>query len=211
MLSRMPHLQPVQSLELESPHEPPPFSPRQEEVLDVVEGVFRRDGLRPVRIGPLAAEARCSRRTLYELARSKEELFLVVVERIMRRIARQGREAIEQEADPLRRIVAMGNAAADGLGALTPPFMDAIQAHLPAQALYDQHIAAARTTLEALISDGIEQGLLRMVNAETAAEAVLVLVLHFTNPRRPRSARHSPADALMLVFDLFISGAETRT
>jgi AcrR family transcriptional regulator len=40
------------------------LSPRHEEVLDVVEAVFLRDGINAVRIGELAAEASCSRSTL---------------------------------------------------------------------------------------------------------------------------------------------------
>ena len=53
------------------------FSPRQLEILDVVEQVFLRNGIRAVRIGELAAEASCSRSTLHELAPSKEDLLLL--------------------------------------------------------------------------------------------------------------------------------------
>jgi AcrR family transcriptional regulator len=188
----------------------PPTSVRREQVLDVLEVVFLRDGLRPVRIAGLAAEARCSRRTLYELAASKEELFLVVLDRIMRRIARDGGDAISEEHDPVKRIVAMGTVAADGLGALSPTFMQAVHDYAPAKLLFEHHIAAARTTLEALISDAIEQRRFRPVDGSTMAETILAVVLYFTDGKRADSTSVAPATALALVFDLFIAGAETR-
>jgi AcrR family transcriptional regulator len=172
--------------------------------------VFLRDGLKSVRIGPLAAEARCSRRTLYELAASKEDLFVFVLDRIMRRIARQGRDAIDHNNDPVQRIIAMGTAAAEGIGALTPPFMQAVQGHPPARALFDNHVTAARTTLETLIEDAIDQHRFRQISPSIAADAVLALVLHFTDAEHARSKNHTPADALRLVFDVFIAGAEQR-
>lgn len=176
----------------------------------MVEAVFLRDGLRLVRIGPLAAEAHCSRRTLYELAASKEDLFVLVLDRIMRRIARRGRDAIDRQHDPVQRIIAMGTAAAEGIGALTPPFMQAVQSHPPARLLFDNHVAAARTTLESLIADAIDQRRFRQISPSIAADAVLALVLHFTDPEHARSANHTPADALTLVFDVFVAGAEPR-
>ena len=209
--SQMSHLSLAQPNELEPPAQSQsPFSVRREEVLDVVETVFLRNGLRPVRIAQLAAEARCSRRTLYELAASKEELFLLVLDRIMRRIARAGRDAIREEHDPVKRIVAMGTIAANGLGVLSPVFMQAVHDYAPAKLLFEHHIASARTTLEALISDAIEQQRCRPVDGSTMAEAILALVLHFTDGERADSTSVAPATALALVFDLFIAGAETR-
>jgi len=209
-LGWMPHLALVPAIEHEQRVAESRFSARQQEVLDVVEAVFLRDGLAPVRIGRLAAEARCSRRTLYELAAGKEDLFLVVLDRFMRRIARSGRDAIAHERDPVRRIVAMGTAAAEGFGALTPAFIRAVEEYPPARRRFDEHIAAARSTLEALIDDAIEEGSFRPLDASTAAEAVLVLVLHFVDSEHARSTGVSPAAALELVFDVFVAGAEAR-
>jgi hypothetical protein len=71
-------------------------------------------------------------------------------------------------------------------------------------------LRAARTTLEALINDAIEQQRFRPINASTAAQAVLALVLHFTGPEHAQATSVSPATALALVFDIFIAGAESR-
>ncbi len=189
---------------------PSRHSARQEEVLDVVEEVFRRDGLRRVRIGELAAEARCSRRTLYELAASKEELFLVVLDRMLRRIAQAGTDAIEGEQDPVKRVVVLGTAAADGLHSLGPTLIQAINGYVPARLLFERHVAAARTTLEGLIVDAIDREGLDELDAATLAEAIIALVMHFTDVERTESAHADPAPALSLLFELLVSGAMTR-
>lgn len=80
------------------------LSRRQNEVLDVVETVFVREGIDAVRIGELAAAASCSRSTLYELAPSMEALLLLVLDRMMRRIMGRGAQAIEVAADPVARV-----------------------------------------------------------------------------------------------------------
>src|SRR5262249_30866426 len=85
----------------------PRFSLRQEEVLDGVERVFVEKGIRGVRIGDLATAASCSRSTLYELAESKEDLLLLVLDRMMRRIMRRGAEAIARASEPVDRVKAM--------------------------------------------------------------------------------------------------------
>jgi hypothetical protein len=131
-------------------------------------------------------------------------------DRIMRRIAREGGDAIGRQRDPVKRIVVMGTAAAGGLGALTPTFIESIHDYPPAKLLFERHITAARSTLEALIADAIEQQGIRDVNAPIMAEAILALVLHFTDPERPDSTSVAPATALATVFDVFIAGAEAR-
>src|SRR5438067_2180748 len=98
------------------------FSDRQEEILTVVEEVFLREGIRAVRMGQLAAEASCSRSTLYELASSKEDLLLLVLDRMMRRIERRGLLAIEQASDPVEKMRAMMSSGALDFAALGPHF-----------------------------------------------------------------------------------------
>jgi AcrR family transcriptional regulator len=186
--------------------EPRRFSTRQEEVLDVIEAVFLRDGIRSVRIGQLASEARCSRSTLYELAPSKEELLLLVLDRLMRRIARRGSEAIKRQRRPVDQIRAIFDSGALDFAPLGATFMQAVQDYRPARWLFDRHIEAARAVLEDLIRDAINARQFRPVNARVAAEALFVVVLRFTDPEFVRSAGVSSSSALSEFFDLMING-----
>jgi AcrR family transcriptional regulator len=187
------------------------LSARQEEVLDVVEAVFLREGIRGVRIGELAAEASCSRSTLYELAPSKEGLLLLVLDRMMRRIMRRGAQAIEEATDPVDRVRAMMTSGALDLAALGPRFLEAIRRHPPARLLFDRRMADGRDTLERLIEEAISAGQLRPVNVPVVAEALIAVVLRFTDPEFVRSRRASSTRDLAELVDIFLDGLRPRT
>jgi AcrR family transcriptional regulator len=182
------------------------FSQRQEEVLDVIETVFLRDGIRAVRIGALAAEASCSRSTLYELAPSKEELLLLVLDRMTRRIMRRGAEAIDGASDPVDRVRAMLTSGALDFATLGPQFLEAVQGHAPSRRLFERRIAEGRRTLEGLIEDALRSGQFRAVDAVVVAEAIIAVVVHFSDPRLARSG----TAALTELIDVFLDGLRPR-
>jgi AcrR family transcriptional regulator len=179
-------------------------SSRQEEVLDVVEAAFLRDGIRGMRIGELAAEASCSRSTLYELAPSKEDLLLLVLDRVLRRIMRHGAEAIAAAEDPVERVRALMTVCAVEFAALGPRFLEDVRAHHPSRRLFDRRLAEGRDALELLIEDGVREHRFRSVNARIVAEAIIAVVMRFTDPRFAR-----PRDLAELV-DVFIEGLRAR-
>src|SRR5581483_3397037 len=169
------------------------FSPRQAEILDVIEAVFLREGIRGVRMGQLADEASCSRSTLYELAPSKEDLLLLVLDRMMRRIMRRGAEAMRSADDPVARIRAMLTSGALDFGALGPRFLEAVREHPPARMLFDRRVAEGIHVLERLIDQAVADGRFRPVSPDVIAEAIFAVVLRFTQPESLRSTSARPA------------------
>jgi AcrR family transcriptional regulator len=186
------------------------FSARQEEVLNVVEQVFLREGIRAVRMGRLAAEASCSRSTLYELAPSKEDLLLLVLDRMMRRIVRRGARAIDAADDPVDRVRAMLTSGALDFAALGPGFLEAVRRHPPARMLFDRRIAEGRDALEGLIEEAIQAGEFRPVNAAVIAEAMFAVVLRFTDPEFARAAKVSATTGLTELVDVLLDGLRPR-
>jgi AcrR family transcriptional regulator len=186
-----------------------PFSSRQEEVLDVVETVFLREGIERVRVGELAAEASCSRSTLYELAPSKEELLLLVLDRMLRRIMWRGAEAIERAEDPVGRVQAMLTSGALDFATLGPQFLEAVRQHPATRRLFEQRIAESQDTLERLIEDAVSAGKFRPVDAEIVAEAIIAVVMRFTDPAPRSRGRNTPARLAELI-DVFLDGLRVQ-
>jgi AcrR family transcriptional regulator len=83
------------------------FSARQEQVLQAVERIFLREGVGGIRMGDLATEVGCSRSTLYEIAPSKDDLLLLVIDRLMRRLSVRGADAIATADTNVDRMAAM--------------------------------------------------------------------------------------------------------
>ena len=68
---------------------------RHREVLDELEALFLRDGFSGFSVRELAASVGCSRRTLYEVAPSKDELVLIVLDRFLHRVGRAALDSID--------------------------------------------------------------------------------------------------------------------
>ena len=186
------------------------FSARQEEVLDVVERVLQREGIRAVRMGQLAAEASCSRSTLYELATSKEDLLLLVIDRMMRRIMRHGAAAIDEAGDPVEKIRAMMTSGVLDFGDLGPSFLDAVRDHPPARLLFERRVVEGLDVLQALINDAIAAGEFRPVNSAVLAEAIFAIVTRFTDPDFVRATRVSSMSGLAELIDVLLDGLRPR-
>lgn len=188
--------------------EPREFSARLSEVLDIVEAVFLRDGLRPVRINQLTEEARCSRSTLYELAPSKEELFLLVLDRFIRRTRLRTHEAMATAPDPVHRLKAALSESAAGLALLSPVFAEAVRDYPPARVLYDQHAREARANLRQLVDDAISVGAFRPVDTAVVAEALQAVVDRFLDPNFARTTELEVGGALTAFFDMLVNGLQ---
>src|SRR3954451_10977241 len=82
------------------------FTPRQVEILDTLQALFLAEGFRHLTIGDLVDQLSCSRRTLYSLAPSKEELVLVVIERFFNRMGVRAKAEAASRTDPGEAIAA---------------------------------------------------------------------------------------------------------
>ncbi|MGZ0184950.1 MAG: TetR/AcrR family transcriptional regulator, partial [Acidimicrobiales bacterium] len=92
---------------------------RQREVLDRL-GTLFDDGFADLTMADIAANVGCSLRTLYDLAPSRDELVLTVIDRNLRRIGRGAISAIQPDLDPLVAIRSYLTAANLAVAATTP-------------------------------------------------------------------------------------------
>jgi AcrR family transcriptional regulator len=183
-----------------------PGGRRREELLDAVEEIFLKDGYRSVTIGELAARLRCSRRSFYELAGSKEELFLRILERLLGRIRRLGDEAAGELEDPGARLEAF----------LRPGFVETVQASTTffadidsfpsARRMMEEHQARRAEGVRRIIEDGIRRGRLRRVNAYLVSEAARVVARRVKEPEFLRGASLSVGEAFREWTGLLLHG-----
>ena len=181
------------------------FSPRQKEVLDKLETIFFREGME-VTVAELARLVGCSRRTLYDIAASKGELFLLVLDRMMRRLGKGALEAAARERSPERRIEAFLAAAVTTFQPARTAFVRVIEGYGPASQLFDEHLTLARAFLVDAIEDGIALGRFIDVPPSLAAEVLLAAVRRVTEPGVLASVDVTVADGLEESFQLIIRG-----
>jgi len=187
---------------------------RREQILDQLENLFLNEGFRGLTIGALATRLRCSRSTLYGLAPTKEELFLLVEDRILRRIGREAWRRAQACGDPGDRVAAYLEGTISSLRPVGTAFLDDLLGYGPARQLFDWHQQGAMRTLRELVEAGIAAGAFKGVNPSVAAAALDAAVHRVRDPLFLREAGLSPSEAFAQVSRLLrhglVQGAEAR-
>jgi AcrR family transcriptional regulator len=184
----------------------PTSSPRLERLLEEIEHVFLRDGFLHFRTEELARRLHCSKRALYQIAPSREELFELVVERWLAKLRRAGITAAEAAPDPF-------TAVTDYLGAATVATRDAgaqfVRDLSRFPATYRRLMSHQRERiagLERLIEDGTARGHFRGVHAKLIAEVMLHAVAQIVDPEVLARVGLTMSQAFAALYDVVEHG-----
>ncbi len=155
--------------------------PRQKEILDRLEALFLERGFATFTVGELAAELECSRRTLYEIAPSKEELVLTVLDRFLHRVGRTALAAIDDRAPIPDRIRAYFHGGAEILRQ-TITFAEDVAEEPAAARLIDRHFRYVGAVVADMVRQGVESGEFRPVSPSVVSAALTGATLHLSQP-----------------------------
>jgi len=114
------------------------FSRRQNEILDALSALIVDEGFAELTVGDLADRLRCSRRTLYTLAASRDALLVGVIERLFDTWSATCATMADAAGEGSEAVVAFLVAAVAHCGA-TPRFLADVAAHPDAAMLYDTY------------------------------------------------------------------------
>lgn len=155
--------------------------PRQKEILDRLEAMFLERGFASFTVGELAAELGCSRRTLYELAPSKQELVLTVLDRFLHRVGRTALSAIDDSTPASERIRSYFHGGAEILRQ-TITFAEDVAEEPAAARLIDRHFRYVGAVVEEMVRRGVDSGEFRPVNPAIVSAALTGATLHLSQP-----------------------------
>jgi AcrR family transcriptional regulator len=182
-----------------------PITPRQERLLDALENLFLEEGFRDVTVAELARRLHCSRRSFYELAPSKEALFLRVFDRYLKRL----REAGRRGADGLAAEEAIAAYLAPALEAarkLSTRLMQDVQSYPPARTMWERHTRERMAGLQALIAECVRTNVFRGVDPYLVAEVMSASLRRICEPDFLVAAKLSYRDAVRELYGLLLRG-----
>ena len=192
------------------PHPNLSWGPRHLELLDDIEAIFFARGYRAVTMVDLAAELRCSKRALYEIAPSRPALFLLIVKRWTDRIRGLGLERAAREADPKARLAAFLTPGVTQSAGLTENFLNDLQAFPAARKLLHDHQRERVEMLRTIVEDGIRQGRFAALHAHLVANICLAGIARINDPEFLREARLSFSEAFAELYQLLMTGLENE-
>jgi len=145
---------------------------RQADLLERLVALVTAEGFADLTLDDLAERLRCSKTTLYQLARSKQGLVVEAVKHYFRGATEAVEKRVVQTADPADRVRVYLTAVAEQLRPLSRRFLDDVADFPPAREVYEANTRWASERVRQLIADGVRHGAFRDVHAGFVGEVV---------------------------------------
>jgi AcrR family transcriptional regulator len=181
-------------------------SPRLERLLEELEHVFLHDGFLHFRTEELARRLHCSKRALYQIAPSREELFELVVERWLAKLRRSGVTAAEAAADPFAAVTDYLGAAIVATRDAGAQFVRDLSRFPATYRRLMRHQRERIAGLERLIQEGTARGHFRGVHAKLIAEVMLNAVAQLVDPEVLARVGLTMSQAFAALYDIVEHG-----
>lgn len=190
---------------LDSPR--PRLTPRQLELRDALVELFLVEGFAHFTLDEIAARLGCSKRTLYALAGSKDELAAAVVRRFFARATERVEDAVARVRAPDRRVTAYLGAIAEVLSPASRQFIADVSATPATRIVYDRNTAAATGRMRELLAEGAAAGAFRRVPTDFVAEVVTGAMRHIGSGGMQAATGLTDAEAYAELARLVVTAA----
>jgi len=152
-------------------------------VEEVLEKIFLEHGFLRMTTRELARRARCSKRDLYALAPSRDELFKRIVARYLSRIERDMVDAAHNSRDPSSALAAYLDAAVRDTRAASTDFVRDLHAFTPTRTLFRRVQKKRVEGLEEILESGARTGIFNPIHPKVVAEVMLLAAARMSDPR----------------------------
>ncbi|MER6173985.1 TetR/AcrR family transcriptional regulator [Streptosporangium sp. NPDC001681] len=174
------------------------LSARQADVLNALQEVFLAEGFRHLTIGDMAGLAHTSRRTLYQLGQSKEEVVVGVIDRFFNGM---GKDALRRAQDAARvhdQIEAYLSASVERNRRASRQFIHDVENYAPTRHVYDRHQEIAIRELESIVRKAMQRGEVTEGTPALWAEMLGAVIRRLRDPEVLDRVGASRGDALEL-------------
>jgi AcrR family transcriptional regulator len=168
---------------------------RQRELVGQLVDLFLVEGFADLTLDDIAARLGCSKRTLYALADSKEQLAVRSVRYFFKLATEQVESAIARTRSPAARVTRYLEAVAQALRPAGPLFRRDLARNAATREVYEQNTVAAANRVRQLIDDGIRAGAFRNVSAVFVGEVVTATMRRITSGEIGRATGLDDAQA----------------
>lgn len=184
---------------------------RDSEFMDRLTDLLLVEGISELTVGAIAARLRCSKRRLYELAPSKEELFCLVAQSFFDKTLREADRVAADRNDlaaALCDCLGVGAEAAQRVGL---PFLRDMEASDRARAIFDGYHQARSERIRVLIDTGVEEGVFVPCHGELVTQMLLSATMVLRRPAFLSGVGLSLEEAFGEMYRVLLGGLVARS
>jgi len=181
---------------------------RRTELFDDLVTLLLDEGFAHLTLDDLAARLRCSKRTLYALAGSKEQLVRSAVVHFFRGATERVEASVT--GDPAEQVGAYLRAVARELSTASAAFFDDVAAFPPAAEVYGRNTRAAARRVQQLVDAGVAGGAFRPVHAGFVGDVVSATMVRIQQRKVAEGTALEDAAAYEALTDLLLHGLTRR-
>lgn len=179
---------------------------RREELFDALVALLLAEGFAHLTLDDVAARLHCSKRTLYGLASSKEQLVRAAVVHFFRGATERVEAAVAARTEPAERVGAYLRAVATELAPASARFFDDVAGFPPAAEVYERNTRAAAARVQQLVADGVAEGAFRDVHTGFVADVVTAVMVRIQQRQVAASTGLDDAQAYARLAELLLHG-----
>lgn len=181
-----------------------------DEFLDTLMELVLAEGIRNLTIGEIAARLRCSRRRLYEIAQTKEEIFCAMVDRFFRDVLDKGEALAGEKRDLPAAIAAYLNEGVKAGARISVDFLTDVEESEAARASFDHYQQTRTLRLAELVDEGVRTGVFIPCHGRVVSEVILGAALRLRRPGFLAEAGLTIEEAFQEFYRLLLSGLFTQ-
>ena len=178
----------------------------EDEFMDELTALFLAHGVSSLTVADIAARLSCSRRRIYALAATKEELFLLVSRRLFDSLVQEGHEVARGKSDISEAITAYLGVGARAAARIGVAFLADLDATEKGRQLSDDYQSARLRGMEHLVDEGVAQGHFAPHNSRLVAEILLGAAQRLRRPQFLREAGLTLEQAFEDLYKLVLHG-----
>lgn len=160
-----------------------PISDRKREILDGLEAIVLDEGFRTLRLTEVAQRLSASNTTLYQIAATKDELLMLVIDRWFQANGRRTWHQVAQAAGPAQRLEMWLLGGVSGGARGSRRFWEDVSTHAGLSRMSEAYRRYYVATIERLIEVGVAAGVFRAVSPHVAALVFDAAAVRLHDPR----------------------------
>ncbi len=159
-----------------------PLSERMLRRVEQLEEIFLAEGFLHFSTEDLARRLRCSKRTLYTLAPSREGLFELVIDRVLGRIRDNGTVAAQRAENCVEAVAGYLDAGVRGTRKASAAFVRDLNTMESGLRRLRAHQLRRVEGLEKIVSEGVSEGAFADLHAKLVAEVLVTAAARMSDP-----------------------------